>query len=636
MSNKTPGKAPHGGPGEVRRLVAAAEAVSAESPEPSAGAGTKSRERRRRRPRPRFRLGPDGVEKRFERRNEETGAWRTEWRGVCSPLRVLAQTRDPRGEGWGKLLEIIDQDGNTKRWVMPNAMLANDGVPLREKLLGLGLVIASRPGVHADLKEYLVGAQPQGRVRTVDRVGWHNIGDSTVFVLPDMAFGDVADETVMLSPNSVPNDQGYRVAGSLDSWQAEIGRFALGNSRLIFALSAAVAAVLLYLLNAESGGVHFVGLSSIGKTLLLYLAGSVWGAGGMHGYVKRWRGTDNGIEAVAAAHCDALLPLDEIGEVTPEAAAAVAYMLANGGAKLRAGRSGEGRPAAEWRLLFLSTGEIDLATKIAESGKGRRARPGQQVRMIDIPADAGVGLGVFEELHGFPDAAALWTHLKAASTRNYGHAARALLTRIVADLPAVTKDLARYQREFIAEYCPTNADGQVHRVAARLALVAATGELATALDIFPWEPGEATRGVARCFRAWLRKRGGIGSLETIEAVAQVRHFIEQHGSSRFERFDVVGEPPAALHGERTVQRVGFRKTDEEGETTFYVLPESWRSEICAGLDAGFVARTLADRGMLRKGSDGKLTRSERLPGAKRTARCYVILSSIFSGGDGGG
>ena len=84
--------------------------------------------------------------------------------------------------------------------------------------------------------------------------------------------------------------------------------------------------------------------------------------------------------------------------------------------------------------------------------------------------------------------------------------------------------------------------------------------------------------------------------------------------------------------ERTINRVGFRKIDSQGDTTYFVLPESWKTEICAGLDPGFVARVLAGRGMLRvEAKTGKLTRAERLPGAKGTTRCYVITSRIGAG-----
>src|SRR5205823_3061127 len=104
-----------GGSAEVRRLVLAGEPVNPDEPvnrgEPKPGAPSDTKPRgRRRRNEPRFRVVVHGVEKRFER-EKDSGETETEWRWICSPLRVLAQTRDPNGEDWGKLLEICDQDG---------------------------------------------------------------------------------------------------------------------------------------------------------------------------------------------------------------------------------------------------------------------------------------------------------------------------------------------------------------------------------------------------------------------------------------------------------------------------------------------------------------------------------------------
>lgn len=45
---------------------------------------------------------------------------------------------------------------------------------------------------------------------------------------------------------------------------------------------------------------------------------------------------------------------------------------------------------------MLSTGEKGLADKILE--EGGRVQAGQAVRLVDIPADAGAGLGLFESL----------------------------------------------------------------------------------------------------------------------------------------------------------------------------------------------------------------------------------------------
>ena len=53
----------------------------------------------------------------------------------------------------------------------------------------------------------------------------------------------------------------------------------------------------------------------------------------------------------------------------------------------------------EWRLLFLSAGEVGLAQHIRDAGK--KSKAGQAVRLVDIPADAGQGHGIFDTLHGF-------------------------------------------------------------------------------------------------------------------------------------------------------------------------------------------------------------------------------------------
>jgi hypothetical protein len=120
----------------------------------------------------------------------------------------------------------------------------------------------------------------------------------------------------------------------------------------------------------------------------------------------------------------------------------------------------------------------------------------------------------------------------------------------------------------------------------------------------------------------------------------VRAFLEQHGSSRFEAAwtgdpytpDGVAPDPLA----RTVNRAGFRRLvgerpDQRWE--YYVLPEAWRQEVCKGLDAGAVARALADAGWLRTDKSGKLATLVRVPGAGPT-RVYAIDPGFLGGEDG--
>ncbi|HYD32096.1 MAG TPA: DUF927 domain-containing protein [Azospirillaceae bacterium] len=577
-----------------------------------------------------FRLTDHGVEKRLERVDKDTGAVNVEWRWVCSRLEVVAETRNADGEEWGRLLRVADRDGRSKDWAMPMSSLAGDGTAYRERLLSLGLVMAPGKFARDALHEYISTAQPKNKARCVGRIGWHG----RAFVLPDATLGDTSGEAVLLQAAGTL-DHAFRVRGTLDGWRQNVARYAVGNSRLALALSAAFAAPLLHLTGAESGGFHLRGASSTGKSTALVVAGSVWGGGGVKGYVRQWRATDNGLEAVAVGHCDTLLCLDELAQIAPSAAGAAAYMIANGAGKARAGRTGEGRAAAEWRSLFLSSGEIGIADKLAEDGKGRRAAAGQQVRVVDIPADAGAGLGLFEELHGFSSADGLARHLKAASADHFGTAARAFLDRLAAAPEDAAEKVSSFRAKFAAEYCPQGADGQIGRVAARFALVAAAGELATAFGVLPWQPGDARIAAAKCFADWLDGRGGIESAEERDAIAAVRRFVEMHGSSRFEPMgrliprDGQGLPMDV----RIPNRAGFKADDGSGGVEYLVLPEVWRTEVCSGMDAGSVAKILARRGVLAVGSDGKPQKPRRLPGFSKPVRVYTITPAILSDGD---
>ena len=562
-----------------------------------------------------FRMTENAVEDCEEKDGER------EWRFLCSYLEVAAVTRSGAGENWGRLLLIRDLDGTVHEWPMPMAMLAGGGEDYRRQLLSLGLQIA--PGLKArnQLHQYISTCRPSQSARCVNRIGWHG----RAFVLPDETIGDTGNERVLLQREG-HLEHAFNTEGELADWQEHVAQYAAGNSRLVLAISAAFAGPLLNLIDAESGGFHLRGASSIGKTTALVLAGSVWGGGGVKGFIRQWRATDNGLEAVAQGHCDTLLCLDELSQIDAKAAGACAYMLANGAGKSRAGRSGEGRKPAEWRVLFLSTGEIGIADKVAEDGR-KKVSAGQEVRVIDLPADAGAGFGLFEDLHGFETADAFARHLKQAAGAHYGTVGRVFLSAITRQMDDAQEAIRGFVSEFVDEHCPEGADGQVQRAAGRFGLVAAAGELATTQGILPWHQGEVIEGVATCFQAWLEARGGIEPAEVTAAIAQVRHFIEQHGESRFAPWHSDGNRP-------TILRAGFSRATDDGGTEYYVLPEVWKSEVCAGFDAGMVARTLAERGLLiPDGTDHKPQSRHRLPGYNNPVRCYRLAPSILGGND---
>jgi putative DNA primase/helicase len=165
-------------------------------------------------------------------------------------------------------------------------------------------------------------------------------------------------------------------------------------------------------------------------------------------------------------------------------------------------------------------------------------------------------------------------------------------------------------RDFVERYVPIGADGQVHRVAQRFALIAAAGELAVALGVLPWSKGEATLGAMRVYQDWLSARGGIEPAEIRKGMSQVRAFLLAHGMSRFV---AAWEPGVEL---RVAPRdvAGFRKQEGDG-WDYYITTSAWRDDVCCGLDRQAVAQQLADRGMLLMPATGShRSKSVTVPG----------------------
>ena len=274
---------------------------------------------------PNFKLTEEGLYLLHERKTKD-GAIEIEEIPVCSRLEVVALTRDANGGEWGRLLRFTDSDGRMHEWAMPTEMLAGDGTEYRRRLWEQGLTIWPTPDARYGLHEYMSRCRPAARARAVTRVGWHG----NMFVLPDEVFGDTQGERTLYQ-SSTAIEHLFKVRGSFDDWQREVASLCTGNSRPLFAVSAAFAAALSFLTNDESGGFNFVGHSSLGKTTALRVAGSVWGGSeAQSGYLRQWRATANGLEGIAALHSDTLLCLDELSEVNPREAGNIAYMLANG------------------------------------------------------------------------------------------------------------------------------------------------------------------------------------------------------------------------------------------------------------------------------------------------------------------
>ncbi|KGE04544.1 DUF927 domain-containing protein [Pseudohaliea rubra] len=510
---------------------------------------------------------------------------------ICSPLYVEAVTHDANGSEYGRLLRFNPTRGGWRQWAMPMELLAGSGEEMRRELLRQGLLID--PKARQQLPIYLQAKPPRQYLECATGTGWH--GDT--FVLPDEAIGPRANTVVFQSLEHGSAE--YATAGTLEEWRDNLAALAPGNPLLLVALSAAFAGPVLHRCNAESGGLHLLGDSSTGKTSVLAAAVSVWGA---PTYRRSWRATANGLEGAAALFNDSLLALDEISEADPREVGAIVYALGNGTGKQRASRSGATRPVKRWRCSVLSTGERSIEAAMLEGG--RRAKAGQSVRLLDIPASR--EYGAWDTLHGLT-AAGLSDRLKTAGAKHYGTAGRAFLQRLAFD----NRDLPSLVEELIGAEGFAADTGQHKRAAQRLAIIAIAGELATEYGITGWETGEAIAAAMDLFAVW-RDHRGHGPSERRQVLQGVAEFIDRHGGARFSNID----------GDREDVRDRAGWWRDTGGHRLYLFNSPAMREAVAGHDLKHALQHLLDAGALVDCGSQEKAKAHRT--AEGTRKLYTV------------
>ena len=531
---------------------------------------------------------------------------------VCSPIEVIAKTRDTSSGTWGRLLQWRDDDSVLHTWSMPLSLLQGDAREYRRELASQGLNITTNPKQRSYLDTYIQNYPIHKRALCVDKLGWHD----KQYILPDRAIGSDGKQLIVYqSANSINSTLAQQ--GELAQWRDNLCKPLAEQSRFVFSIACAFAGQLLELLEYDGGGFHLLGSSSMGKSLSLKLAASVWG--NPDRYVKTWRSTDNALEGTASEYNDSFLPLDEISECDPKIVGKTVYMLANGQGKGRSTTTGHNRIAKTWRIIFLSNGEESLQNFMAQAGQKTNA--GIEVRVAHIDADAGKGLKTFDSLVLAKTSEAQADKINELSHAYYGSAGIAWLEHITSDKTATTANAGQLVSDFMSQYSDLTA--QAHRVAKRFAIVGAAGELATQAGITGWQVGQATAAVMTCLDNWLDNYGRDGEHEQRQIIDHIKAFIEQHGSSRFQ--------PCHIHTyqdfePKTNNRAGYHNYD----TGEYYFSTSTFDEVCSPFNKSKVLQVLDDAGLLNVTESDRKTCRVPLPFKKNRQRVYAVKGEILS------
>ena len=571
-------------------------------------------------------------------------------RKVCGVLRVVGLARDAHDNQAALLLEFVTQFAKVRRWLMPLSMLAGDGNAYRTALLSQGFMTPTKSAQRQWLTEYLQSRPPESLqlVRHVPRVGW----TGRCYVLPNETLCTSASGETVIFHSEAGIEANFNQRGTLEQWRQDLARLCVDNSRAAFAVATAFAGPLLgWAQGVTGGGIHYTGQTSIGKTTCFLLAASVWGKGtekDPDSYMQKWRATSNGLEYQGEQHNDCTLILDELGQMDAGDAGNAAYMLADGMGKTRGKGAGGLRPKPTWRLLFLSSGELTLAQHMETVGK--KMKGGQEVRLIPIPTEVKEG-SALETFHEFATGHELSGRVQHVAARCYGVAGRAWLEYLVDHTEGLGAALRTRMDAIEALIVPTGASGQVKRGGRRFALIAAAGEMATAAGLTGWPEGEAINATQTCFNAWLTLRGGSGSSEKTSMLRQVKAFLETHGDARFAMWHRAADDHAA----KTLHRAGVRRMlSDDGEPIktnsqhgaefgdrmpaafgegvsyeYFVMAETFKTEVCKGFDVQAVCAVLVEHGALTVKEPGRYSIKTKLPGIG-PVRCYCIPPTIFA------
>ncbi len=560
---------------------------------------------------PQFEMREDGL---WHCPKNQNPSW------LSSPFEVAGMVRTSDGLGWSLCVTFDDPDDNEQTLTVPYAELQGDGSAVRRQFADKGLSISGNRASREKFAEALASVRTARRLLLVGQTGWTDNGGA--FALPHRTIAGPDAEPVVFEGRA--RGAHFGEAGDLAGWRANVAAMAAGQDRLLLSLGLALAGPLLEPLGLDGGGFHLVGGSSIGKTTAERIAGSVWGGGGALGFAQSWRATSNALEGVAAQHNDCFLALDEIGLIEPHDLSAAAYALAGGQGKGRMRSDSEMRNRTRWRIAILSSGELSLVARIAEGSRANKARAGQEVRIVDLQADAERGHGIFDHPGATGNARDLADAIRDATKQNYGVAGPAFVAVLVSRRADTIAAARAIMKAFQSEHVPEGANGQVARVAQRFALVAAAGEIAIGANILPFESGAVLEASARLFKAWIAARGGLGASEARAAVDMMRAFIQAHQKARFIRLD---DGDGKSNSFRVQMAAGYYSN---AKGRFYFMDAGF-AEALAGLERRAAAEALFAAGFLLKSAEGRTKRSERI--GARTQRVFVISDKILEGDD---
>jgi putative DNA primase/helicase len=480
---------------------------------------------------------------------------------ICSPVRAIRIESDGDGVSWTIAVQLTDQWGRDKEIAISIAEAATDVGKALYALVDACLMIhcPQTPLFHRLIIDMLLKAKDVLLGRRLRCSGWF-INKSK------NANGDTEEHLIFAHPNSVGKGGNVEFrwggqvdkcrvsqAGTSDGWRREVCKLAEGNMVSMVALGVGLAPPAIKFMPArcESNTVaHVFDESSSGKTISECVGATAFGKGAPtsvpNSFLESWSATHNGLEGTLAAHNFLPLFLDELKNLSPQAAIVTAYAIAGGVGKTRMTVKIDLRRTGRWNTFAFSSGELSLSER-ANEGSFRKTAitdAGVQARVVSLRLDD----DLFPSLHSHSNSLAIVDALTKSCVTHYGHAGPAFVQWLIDH-----QDEARDRLEKILDVwnasCVTLVEGahaQAHRVMSRLGSIAIGAALAADVLGFDWDCctspeinaavgehlGNASRSMMWAYRdflaKWLKQNGvdkaSGASTQILEGVEELKSY----------------------------------------------------------------------------------------------------------------
>jgi putative DNA primase/helicase len=428
-------------------------------------------------------------------------------------VKLVAVAEDEAKGEFLAIIEFRDIDGKYRQLIVPRSDL-DDLKSLRKTLTNVGCYFPKdEDRTKSALALLAQSAQHAERWQLAAQTGWYH--GHRQFVRPNGVIGIAAGEKLIKPPRRHPGEHIWPINahGSHKKWVEHVAKPAQQSSRMVLAISAALAAPLLDFVDLNSFGILIHGPGKAGKSTLLVLAGSVIGFA-YERDLPNFRSTDAAFGEIPSSFNDMLLPVNELGllkgnpKERSERIRDLSFGIAEGRGTTYSKLAPINKSNAnnEWRAIVLASGE-EASEDISEAAGHTRA-VGAAIRWIDLCATRNGGKDIFDfcpkEVSNKNRAA--WVQQQCAALRQscrryHGVAFDHFVGNVIEHRKALKLDLHELMNQFMKKVdVGTNDNPAIGHLAMCFALIAAAGCLGVRFGTLPWTERFVMKCVRRCYR----------------------------------------------------------------------------------------------------------------------------------------